>query len=313
MINTTPTPATLIGVPSNVGANNLGVDMGPNAYRYQDIIPKLQSAGIDITDAGNIFCEERWKLSIGDNPKLRYLDEVIRISNDTAKLTEQTIQQGRKAIVVGGDHTICLGAVSGAAATADTIGLIYFDAHGDMNTDQTTPSGNIHGMQLASLMGFGAPELASVHTQNTKVSSEHVLHIGGCDLDQAELDLIAKQKIAAFSMQDLMSNGMAPVFPMIDKLAAEVDALWISLDLDSIDAEYAPGAGMPNKKGLHYREVLALAQYIGKKDTVIGVDVVEYNPLQDINKKTAELATELIAAFLGKEYSWYSNYLSRNK
>lgn len=287
--------------------------MGPNAYRYQDIIPKLQSAGIETTDAGNIFCEERWKVAIGDNPKLRYVQEVIRISQETAVATERIIANGRKAIVVGGDHTTCLGAVSGASTAAQgTLGLIYFDAHGDMNTDQTTPSGNIHGMQLASLMGFGAKELATIHTDNTKVLPQNVLHIGGCDFDQAELDLVAEQHIPTFSMQDLMSNGMAPVFAMIDTLASQVDALWISLDLDSIDSMYAPGAGMPNKKGLLYREVLALAQYIGQKGMAIGLDVVEYNPLQDIDKKTADLATELIAAFLGKEYSWYSNYLSRN-
>lgn len=307
------TTATLIGVPINVGANNLGVDLGPNAYRYQDIIPKLESAGLQITDTGNIFCEERWKVSVGNNPKLRYVDEVVRIANKTAQAVETAITRGDAPIVVGGDHTTCLGAVSGASvAVKGNIGLIYFDAHGDMNTDQTTPSGNIHGMQLASLMGFGAHQLSSVHADTTKVAKENMLHIGGCDFDQAELDLVRRQNLQTFSMQDLMSNGMAPLFPMIDKLQSQVEHIWVSLDLDSIDAEYAPGAGMPNKKGLLYREVLAMAHYIGQHCTVAGVDVVEYNPLQDTHKKTAELATELIAAFLGKEYSWYSNYLSRN-
>lgn len=307
------TSATLIGVPINVGANNLGVDFGPNAYRYQNIIPKLASAGIDVTDAGNIFCEERWKVDVGQNPKLRYVKEVVRIANDTAALVQQTIEQGSAPIVVGGDHTTCLGAVSGASvAVKGNVGLIYFDAHGDMNTDQTTPSGNIHGMQLASLMGFGAHELTSVHADTIKVAKENMLHIGGCDFDQAELDLVARQNLRTFSMQDLMSHGMGPLFPMIEELANRVEHVWVSLDLDSIDANYAPGAGMPNKKGLLYREVLAMTQYIGKHCNVLGVDVVEYNPLQDPDKKTADLATELIAALLGKEYSWYANYLSRN-
>lgn len=307
------TSATLIGVPINVGANNLGVDFGPNAYRYQNIIPKLASAGIDVTDAGNIFCEERWKVDVGQNPKLRYVKEVVRIANDTAALVQQTIEQGSAPIVVGGDHTTCLGAVSGASvAVKGNVGLIYFDAHGDMNTDQTTPSGNIHGMQLASLMGFGAHELTSVHADTIKVVKENMLHIGGCDFDQAELDLVARQNLRTFSMQDLMSHGMGPLFPMIEELANRVEHVWVSLDLDSIDANYAPGAGMPNKKGLLYREVLAMTQYIGKHCNVLGVDVVEYNPLQDPDKKTADLATELIAALLGKEYSWYANYLSRN-
>lgn len=305
--------ATLIGVPINVGANNLGVDLGPNAYRYQDIIPKLESAGIHPHDVGNVFCEDRWKVDVGTNPRLRYVDEVVRIATETAKGVDEAITRGDKAIVLGGDHTVCLGAVSGAsAAVKGNVGLIYFDAHGDMNTDQTTPSGNIHGMQLASLMGFGAGQLTTVYTPATKVQKQNMLHIGGCDFDQAELDLVARENLQTFSMQDLMNQGMAPLFPMIDKLQSQVEHIWISLDLDSIDAEYAPGAGMPNKKGLLYREVLAMAQYIGKNCNVVGVDVVEYNPLQDVNKKTADLATELIAAFLGKEYSWYSNYLSRN-
>jgi arginase len=308
-----PITATLIGVPINVGANNLGVDFGPNAYRYQNIIPKLASAGIQTTDAGNIFCEERWKVDVGPNPRLRFVHEVVRIANDTAKLVQETIEHGDTPIVVGGDHTTCLGAVSGASvAVKGNIGLIYFDAHGDMNTDQTSPSGNIHGMQLASLMGFGAHELTSVHADTTKVAKENMLHIGGCDFDQTELDLVARQKLNTFSMQDLMSHGMAPLFPMIDALAKQVENVWISIDLDSIDVTYAPGAGMPNKKGLLYREVLAMTQYIGQHCNVLGVDVVEYNPLQDPDKKTADLATELIAALLGKEYSWYSSYLSRN-
>lgn len=311
--NSATTPATLIGVPINVGANNLGVDLGPNAYRYQDIVPKLESAGLRVTDSGNIFCQDRWKLAPGDNPKLRYLSEVVRIAQETAKTTEQAIRQESKAIVVGGDHTTCLGAVSGASvAVQGNLGLIYLDAHGDMNTDATTLTGNIHGMQLAALMGFGAPELTSVHSTNAKIAKENMLHIGGCDFDQAELDLVAQQHLQAFSMLDLMSHGLTPLFPLIDKLQSQVEHIWVSLDLDSIDANYAPAAGMPNKKGLLYREVLAIAQYIGQHCNVIGVDVVEYNPLEDVQKKTADLATELIAAFLGKEYSWYTNYLERN-
>lgn len=287
--------------------------MGPNAYRYQNIVPKLESAGIQVTDAGNVFCEDRWKVPVGDNPRLRFVDEVVRISNDTAQQVQNTIQKGQRAIVLGGDHTTCLGAVSGASvAVSGDLGLIYFDAHGDMNTDQTTPSGNIHGMQLASLMGFGAQELAHVHDETVKVNKRNVLHIGGCDMDQAEKDLIAREKIAAFTMDDLMTQTLTPLLSMIDSLQSRVKHVWVSLDLDAIDAQYAPAAGMPNKKGLVYREIALLAQYIGEHCNVLGVDVVEYNPLIDVERKTAGLATELIASFLGKEYSWYTDYLSQN-
>ena len=306
--------ACLLGVPTHFGANNMGVEMGPNAYRYQDIIPKLQRAGITVRDAHNIPCKERHQGDLGNNPKLRYLPEVLQISQDTAKVVDESIRANERMIVLGGDHTTALGAVSGASAAVDgDIGIIYFDAHGDMNTDVTTPSGNIHGMQLASLMGFGAPELAQVHTKNVKVHPQNVLHIGGCDMDQAELDLIARENIPAFTMHDLMCQGLGPLLKLITELQSRVKYIWVSLDLDSIDAQYAPAAGMPNKKGLLYREVSELAQFIGKHCQVIGVDVVEYNPLADIDRKTADLATELIATFLGREYSWYTEYLARQK
>jgi arginase len=307
------TLADLIGVPLDLGAENLGVGMGADTLRYQQIIPKLATAGFTVTDTGNVSVKARRAVPTGD-PKLRRLDEIIRVSEETAKRTDEAVRAGRKAIVLGGDHSICLGAVAGAsAAVQGNIGLIYFDAHGDMNTDETTMTGNIHGMHLASLMGFGAPALAQVYGEQVKVSKENLLHIGGCDFDQAELDLVARENLTTFSMLDLMSHGLAPLFPLIDALASRVDNIWVSLDLDSIDATYAPGAGMPNQKGLLYREIAAIADYIGKKCNVIGVDVVEYNPLQDEQNKTAELAIELIATYFGKEYSWYTHYLARNQ
>jgi len=304
---------TLIGVPLDLGAENLGVSMGADTFRFQHIVEKLQSAGLELHDAGNIKVKERSALPIG-NPKLRHLEEIVRVSEETAKLTDGAMQQGQRAVVLGGDHSICLGAVAGASAgLKGNLGLIYFDAHGDMNTDKTTPTGNIHGMHLASLMGFGAPELAHAYGEQTKINKENLLHIGGCDFDQAELDLVARENLQTFSMLDLLKGNLAPLFPMIDDLASRVDNIWISLDLDAIDELYAPGAGMPNKKGLTYREIAAIAEYIGQKCNVVGIDVVEYNPLQDKDGKTAELAIELIATFFGKKYSWYTHYLAKNQ
>jgi len=305
--------ATLIGVPLNLGANNLGVEMGPDAYRYQHITPKLAQAGITVTDAGNVFCDDRWNIAPGNNPKLPYGDEIVRISTDTAQLVQKSINEQRRPIVLGGDHTVCLGAVSGASVAVDgDIGLIYFDAHGDMNTEESSMTHNLHGMQLAALMGFGSQKLTNVHKETVKVHKSHVLHIGGSDWDQAELDLIARENIAAFTMDDILTKTFAPLLPMIQKLQSQVKYIWVSLDLDSIDAQYAPAAGMPNQKGLLYREIKMLAEYIGKHCNVLGVDVVEYNPLEDTDKKTAGLATELIANFFGKEYSWYTDYMNRN-
>lgn len=307
------TSITLIGVPTNLGANNMGVEMGPNAYRHQSFVPKLQTAGLTIRDAGNVQVPERWHAQVGHNPKLRYADEVARISRDTAKLVVDALNDESRVVVLGGDHTVCLGAVSGASAAVNgDIGLIYFDAHGDMNTDQTTPTGNIHGMQLASLMGFGDQILARIQSDTVKVQPRNVLHIAGSDFDQAELDLIKRHNIPAYTMDDILTQSFGPLLPMIKDLQSRVKYIWVSLDLDSIDAQYAPAAGMPNQRGLLYREVKMLAEYIGKHCNVLGVDVVEYNPLADIDRKTAGLATELVANFFGKNYSWYTEYLSRN-
>ena len=307
------TDLTLIGVPLDLGAQNLGVDIGPEAFRYQKIIEKFENIGFSVDDKGNVACTDRKELNPG-NPKMHYLDEIVRVNQEVASLTETAVRASAKAVVLGGDHSINLGAVSGASVALDgKLGLIYLDAHGDMNTDETTLTGNVHGMHLASLLGFGAPELTSVNGKTTKISKENLLHIGGSDFDQAELDLIKNERLQAFTLFDLLSKNLGPLLKMIDDLAARMPNIWVSLDLDVIDRIYAPGAGMPNTKGLTYREIATIAEYIGQHCNVVGIDVVEYNPLQDEQNKTAELGIELVAKFLGKEYSWYTNYLNDNK
>lgn len=305
--------AVLFGIPLDLGAENLGVDIGPSAFRYQHTIKKLQGAGVAIEDKGDIICNPRHSLQIG-NPKMKYLDEIIRVSEDAAKHVFNFVRKGRKIIILGGDHSISLGPVSGASAGVNgNLGLIYLDAHGDMNTDKTTLTGNIHGMHLASLMGFGDKRLTNIYNASVKIKKENLLHIGGNDFDKAELDLIKEEHIASYRIIDVLSHGLSPLFALIDKLQSQVKHIWISLDLDVIDCVYAPGAGMPNKAGLSYREIITIAQYIGESCSVIGLDIAEYNPLQDIGGKTAELGIELIARFFGYNYSWYSAYLEQNK
>jgi arginase len=309
------TPITLIGVPLDLGAENLGVDIGPSAFRYQKIVQKLENTGFDVQDFGDIACKARTEAVIGTDFRLKYVDEIISVSERIANATSQAVQAGHKSVTLGGDHSITLGAFSGVAAglQGKSVGMIYFDAHGDMNTADTTLTGNIHGMHLASLMGFGDKRLVNIQQAGATLATANLLHIAGSDWDQAELNLAEQHQLQTFSIFDLLTQGMGPLITKIDALAEQVDALYISLDLDSIDQIYAPGAGMPNPKGLAYREIAALAEYIGKHCNVVGVDVVEYNPLQDIDNKTAELGIELIARFLGKDYSWYSNYLTQNE
>jgi arginase len=304
---------SLLGVPLDLGAKNLGVDMGPDAFRYAGIFEKLAGAGLMVNDAGTVLVADRAGLDPGD-PRLRYAHEIVRVSNEAAERVGKLISNGQRVVGIGGDHSATLGLVSGVSAALEgDVGLIYLDAHGDMNTDKTTESGNIHGMHLASLLGFGSEQLARVHTPDVKITKENLLHIGGSDLDPAELELIESEKLTMFTLFDLLKSGLGPLFELVDELAARVNNVYVSLDLDVIDRIYAPGAGMPNAKGLTYREIATIAEYIGQKCHVVGVDVVEYNPLADEQSKTAELGIELIAKFLGSNYSWYTNYMARNQ
>lgn len=306
------TQAVLLGVPLDLGAKNLGVAEGPGAFRANDIAGKLSAMGIAIDDLGDQPVRDRADLKPGD-PHMRYAAEIAKVSNAVAKKTATAVSHGKRVIALGGDHSINLGVVAGASgALGGDMGLIYLDAHGDMNTPETTLTGNIHGMHLAALLGWGPNELVNVHHDGAKIARNNLVHIGGSDFDQAELDLCEREALNTFMLFDLLAHGMGPLFKMIDDLANRVSNIWVSLDLDAIDEVYAPAAGMPNKKGLSYREVATLAEYIGRTGRVVGIDVVEYNPSQDINHKTAELGTELIAKFLGHDYSFYTNYLARN-
>lgn len=304
---------TLLGVPLDLGAENLGVDIGPQAFRHQQIINKLERAGFDVADAGDVEGRDRKELDPG-NPRMHYLDEILAVNQKVAQLTEEALRANRRVVALGGDHSINLGVVSGASAALDgNLGMIYLDAHGDMNTEETTLTGNVHGMHLASLLGYGAAQLKDFYKPGTKLAKDNLLHIGGSDFDQAELDLIKNEGLAAFTLFDLLSQNLSPLLKMIDDLAVRAPNIWVSLDLDVIDQIYAPGAGMPNAKGLTYREIATIAEYIGQHCNVIGIDVVEYNPLQDDHNKTAELGIELVAKFLGKDYNWYTNYLDKNQ
>ncbi len=303
----------LLGIPLDLGAENLGVDIGPKAFRYTQLVDKLQSAGLDVTDHGDIPCPDRRDATIGD-PQQRYLDAILEVTHATATRVEAFIRGGHRVIGLGGDHSVTLGLVAGASAAlgASKLGLIYFDAHGDMNTTETTLSGNIHGMHLASLLGFGSPQLADAYRPGAKLPKSNLLHIGGSDFDPGELALIKREQLNVFTLRDLLSSSLNPLWIHIDQLAARVDHLWISFDLDVINEQYAPGAGMPNRAGLSYREVAAIADHIGRTCPVIGVDIVEYNPLLDQHSQTAELSVELIAKFFGTDYSWYTAYMARN-
>lgn len=303
----------IIGIPMDLGAENLGVDIAPKVLRDLKILQKLQNVGLDVKDEGNIKISPREKLLVG-NKKLKYLDEIIRVSEIAAKKINEQISLSQKVLAVGGDHSISLGTISGASsALKGDLGIIYLDTHGDINTNVSTLSGNIHGMHVASILGFGEKKLIDIYKKGRKVKKENIILAGGNDFDLEEEKLIQKEKIKTFTITDLLANGMDPLFKMIDDLNKKVKNIWVSLDLDAIDYVYAPGVGIPNTGGLTYREISAIAKYIGKNCNVVGMDLVEYNPTKDINNKTAELAIELCAKIFGSDYSPYTKYMDKNK
>jgi len=303
----------LIGVPLDLGSERLGVDMAPNALRYQKFVKNLRIAGLEIDDLGNIQSPSPEELEIG-NQKIKYLIPITEVSRVLSKTVESSVTKGNKILAIGGDHSIAIGSVAGAKkASKGEIGIIWIDAHGDLNTPQTTPSGNLHGMPLAVLLGHGDKTLTNLVSEEPVIKYGNVLMIGLKDLDKPEIEFIEKNKLKAFYINDILAKGLSPVFEAITTLKKRTDNIWVSFDLDGVDAEEAPGVGMPNKGGLTYREIHAIAEYIGKECDILGLDLVEYNPVNDIQHKTAILATELTAKMFGKEFSSYSEYLHEHE
>jgi len=303
----------IIGIPMDLGAENLGVDAAPKALRTRGIVKKLQNPQIEIKDEGNLKISAREKIKAGKK-NLKYLDEIVRVSEVTAKKVDSVISSKNKVLAIGGDHAISLGTISGASvALRGDLGVIYLDTHGDINTDKSTLSGNIHGMHVASVLGYGNEKLINVYKKGGKIKKENIILVGGNDFDNAEEIFIKKEKIKTFTIMDLLANGMNPLFKIINDLNKKVKNIWVSLDLDVIDYVYAPGVGIPNTGGLTYREISAIAKYIGKNCNVVGMDLVEYNSTKDIDNKTAELAIELTAKIFGSDYSPYTQYMEKNK
>jgi len=314
MKQATTTDVTLIGIPLDLGAESLGVDIGPTAFRKRKIVEKLEHSGLTVHDQGDIECTDRAQLELGD-PLKPYAAEIVRINEQAANQVEEAIKAGSRPIIIGGDHSINLGAFSGAAAAVggkSELGLIYLDAHGDMNTPDVSISHNIHGMHVAALMGFGGDELINVHGEGAKLDKNNLLHVGGSDFDQAEIDLVKRENLTCFTIFDFLKDGLAPLIAMIEDLNTRVPNVWVSLDLDCIDVTYAPGVGIPSRGGFTYREIAAITEYIGKHCNVVGIDVVEYNPVNDDEGKTGDLGIELAAKLCGTNSSWYTNYMDRN-
>jgi len=295
-VNPSPT-VRIIGVPMDLGQSRRGVDMGPSAIRHAGLHERLRALGYVTEDAGNVEIPERATLAAHANRS--FLSAVVDGCAAAYAAGREAIAAGRFPVFLGGDHSIAAGTVGGVSHGAPA-GLLWIDAHGDANTPETSPSGNIHGMPLAALLGLGAPALVDLGRPGPKLDFDQVALIGLRDLDPGERDLLRAHDVAAFTMTDVDEFGIADVARRALTHLADVDRLHVSLDMDVVDPLEAPGVGTPVSGGLTYREAHLLMEVISRDGRVRSADLVEVNPILDEHNRTAEMAVELVASLLGK-------------
>ena len=287
----------ILGVPMDLGQNRRGVDMGPSAVRYAHLQARLERLGHVVHDAGNVSAPnpEEDIVESADG-RLRAVAGVCRAVYDTAR---PWVAAGDFAVFLGGDHSISIGSIA-AAAQRGPVGVVWVDAHSDFNTPQTSPSGNIHGMPVAALVGEGAAPLIEVGATGPALKTSQIVQIGIRDLDAAERERLIRSGIHVFTMRHVDELGMAVVARQaIDRLR-HLPRIHVSLDMDSLDPAEAPGVGTPVPGGLTYREAHLLMEILGDSGRVTSLDIVEINPILDEMNKTAELAVELAASLLGQ-------------
>jgi len=293
----------LIGVPMDLGAGRRGVDMGPSAIRIAGVAEKLGRLGHAVVDEGDIVIKPPEQQKIR-NEKLRYLTEIVRACTILSTRIEKILSGSGFPLVIGGDHSVAIGTIAGVASYARSRnkrpGVLWIDAHGDMNTDATTPSGNIHGMPLAVSLGLGALELTSVGGDFRKVDPKDVVLIAVRDLDDGERDNIRRLGVNIFTMEQIDRYGMAVVLEKALRKLNKADVIHVSFDLDSVDPSVAPGVGTPVKGGLDYREAHLIMETLYEHGKVNSLEFVEVNPILDNRNQSAEFATELILSFFGK-------------
>jgi arginase len=290
----------IIGVPIDLGADRRGVDMGPSAIRYAHLQRELQKTGCSFADLGNLEVPIAEMCSITE-PNLKYIDCIVPMARRAAGAVATAMQQGHFPLVIGGDHSIALGSIRGAARHKK-LGVIWIDAHADFNTAETTPSGNIHGMPLAALCGLGDPRLVRLWDEAIPVlDPRRVAVIGARDLDDGEKKNLRQAGVMVMGMEQIDRLGM---FQVMEKALAQVlqdvDGLYLSFDVDSLDPRHAPGVGTPVAGGLTYREAHLACEMIAETGQLLGMDLVEVNPILDAHNQTAALAVELAVSALGR-------------
>jgi arginase len=294
----------VVGVPLDLGAGRRGVDMGPSAIRIAGLHARLAALGYEVKDLGNIPVEQPESAPAG-HEKARYLPQIAAACRKLAAATEKACSRGMAPVVLGGDHSTAIGTVAGVSkayrARKERIGLIWIDAHADMNTPETSPSGNVHGMPLACCIGLGPAALTRIFGYSPKVRPANVALVGVREVDQLEIPHVRSSGVRAFTMRDIDERGLPAVLKEAIAIASGGTAgFHVSLDMDSVDPREAPGVGTPVRGGLTYREAHLAMELICDSGRMTSIEVVEVNPVMDESNRTAALAVELMMSALGK-------------
>ncbi len=295
---------TIIGFPMDLGSGRRGVDMGPSALRIAGLENKLTKLGYKVEDTGDITIEIMEKQKSG-NPKLRYLNEILKTSEILAARVEKVLEQSKFPLCLGGDHSMALGTIAGISSHCKKnnlrLGVIWIDAHTDMNTDETTPSGNIHGMPLAASLGLGYTKLVTLYGFSPKLKSENCTVIAARSIDPLERLNIKKLNLNVYTMSDVDKLGIHRIISRVLKQFKEkVDHIHVSFDVDSIDPNFAPGVGTPVPGGLNYREAHLLMESIAECGCMSSLEVAEVNPILDLHNSSAVFAADLVASSMGQ-------------
>ncbi len=295
----------IIGVPMDLGTTRRGVDMGPFAVRYADLRERLEAIGHVVEDGGNVDVPFREDADKGAQRGARFLGAITDVCASLAGRTREALDAGRTPLILGGDHSIAAGSIAGAAAhfaaRGGRLGVLWIDAHGDVNTPGSSRSGNVHGMPLAHLLGHGDELLANVAGPAPALRPSDVSLLGVRDLDDAEREHIEAWALPTFTMRTIDERGVrAVVTDAIASASRETTALWASLDLDVVDPAIAPGVGTAVQGGMTLREAHLVMELLADTGRLAGMDVVEVNPVIDVHNRTADLAAQLTLSAFGK-------------
>lgn len=291
----------VIGVPMDLGADRRGVDIGASAIRYAGLNDQLRRLDYEVHDIGNIVVPQPESQPSG-NSRLKYLEPIIKVAEELADTVTAALNANEFPLILGGDHSITLGSMTGVTRLHKDIGVLWIDAHADFNTEETTPSGNIHGMILAALAGLGNSRLTGIDGRTPKLNAQRIVIVGARDLDHGERDLLRTHQIHVFTMSDIDQRGISDVMREALAIAGTAsDGIHLSLDMDALDPVHAPGVGTPVRGGLSYREAHLAMELIADSGRLVAMDVVEVNPILDRENATALLAVELVMSALGKK------------